>query len=70
MCDTHAEAKADVKVTLIALYTLDKMKRNSAVFPGSGKHKMLFFLLITFKMPTIVGIFTFMSSKKNYAQLS
>ena len=30
-------------------------------FLGSGKHRMLFFLLINVKMPTIVGILTFMS---------
>ena len=31
---------------------------------GSDKHRMLFFLLINDKMPTIVGILTFMSRKK------
>ena len=31
---------------------------------GLDKHKMLFFLLINVKMPTIVGILTFMSRKK------
>ena len=32
-------------------------------FLGSNKHRMLFFLLINVKMPTIVGILTFMSRK-------
>ena len=30
---------------------------------GSDKHRMLFFLLINVKMPTIVGILTFLSRK-------
>ena len=33
-------------------------------FSGSGKTIMLFFQLINVKMPTIVGILTFMSRKK------
>ena len=32
-------------------------------FLGLDKPRMLFFLLINVKMPTIVGILTFMSSK-------
>ena len=32
-------------------------------FSGADKHIMLFFLLINVKMPTIVGILTFMSRK-------
>ena len=32
-------------------------------FSGSYKPRMLFFLLINIKMPTIVGILTFMSMK-------
>ena len=32
-------------------------------FLGSDKHRMLFFPLINVKMPTIVGILTFMSRK-------
>ena len=32
-------------------------------FLGSDKPRMLFFLLINVKMPTIVGILTFMSRK-------
>ena len=40
------------------------ISRNSA-FLGSDKLIMLFFLLINVKMPTIVGILTFMS-KKNF----
>ena len=46
-----------------------KIPRNSA-FLGSDKPRMLFFPLINVKMPTIVGIFTFMSRKKFHAQLS
>ena len=33
------------------------------LFSGSGKPRMLFFLLINVKMPTIVGILTFMCRK-------
>ena len=32
-------------------------------YSGLGKPKMLFFLLINVKMPTIVGILTFLSRK-------
>ena len=32
-------------------------------FSGSDKPRMLFFLFINVKMPTIVGILTFMSRK-------
>ena len=39
-----------------------KISRNSA-FLGSGKPTMLFFPLINVKMPTIVGILTFMGRK-------
>ena len=39
-----------------------KISRNSA-FLSSDKPRMLFFQLITVKMPTIVGILTFMSRK-------
>ena len=35
------------------------------LFSGLDKPRMLFFLLINVKMPTIVGILTFMS-KKNF----
>ena len=41
-----------------------KISRNSA-FLGSDKPRMLFFPLINVKMPTTVGILTFMS-RKNY----
>ena len=37
--------------------------KKSNFFLGSGKPRMLFFLLINVKMPTIVGILTFMSRK-------
>ena len=33
------------------------------IFSGSDKPRMLFFLFINVKMPTIVGILTFMSRK-------
>ena len=39
-----------------------KISRNSA-FSDSAKPRMLFFLLINVKMPTIVGMLAFMSSK-------
>ena len=39
-----------------------KIKRNSA-FSGSDKWRRLFFQLINVKMPTVVGILTFMSRK-------
>ena len=39
-----------------------KISRNLA-FLGSDKHRMLFFLLINVKMPTIIGILIFMSRK-------
>ena len=42
-----------------------KMSRNSGFFSGSDKLKTLFFLLINVKMPTVVGILTFMSRKKS-----
>ena len=40
-----------------------KISRNSAFFSGLGKPRMLFSPLINVKMPTIVGILTFMSGK-------
>ena len=46
------------------LISIKKISRNSA-FLGSDKPRMLFSPLITVKMPTIVGILTFMS-KKNF----
>ena len=39
------------------------------IFSGSDKPKMLYFLLINVKMPTIVGILTFMS-RKNFILIS
>ena len=39
-----------------------KISRNSPLL-GSDKPRMLFFLLINVKMPTTVGILTFMSRK-------
>ena len=41
-----------------------KISRN-LVFLGSDKPRMLFFLLINVKMPTIVGILTFVSRKNS-----
>ena len=38
-----------------------KILRNSVFFSGSNKPRMLLFLLIAVKMPTIAGILTFMS---------
>ena len=46
-----------------------KISGNLAFFPGSGKPRMVFFLLINVKVPTTVGISTFMSRKKINAQL-
>ena len=40
------------------------ISRNSTCF-GSDKPRMLFLLLLNAKMPTIVGILTFMSKKKS-----
>ena len=40
-----------------------EISRNSA-FLGSDKPRMLFFMLIIVKMPTVVGMLTFMSRKK------
>ena len=39
-----------------------KIPRKSAIL-GSDKPRMLFFPLINVKVPTVVGIFTFMSRK-------
>ena len=44
------------------MLTSIKISRNG-VFLGSDKHRMLFFLLVYVKMPTIVGTLTFMKSK-------
>ena len=43
---------------------LISIKISRFFFSGSDKPKMLFSLLINVKMPTIVGILTFMSKKK------
>ena len=42
-----------------------KYIKKFSIFLGSDKPRMLFFMLINVKMPTIVGILTFMS-KKNF----
>ena len=47
------------------LYALKYKKyREMRYFSGSYKPRMLFLLLINVKMPTVVGILTFMSGKK------
>ena len=40
------------------------------LYLGSDKPRMLLFLLINVKMPTIVGILTYLSREKFHAQLS
>ena len=50
-----------------------KYKKNIEVHPflGSDKPRMLVFLLISVKMPAVVGILTFISRKKSFlAELS
>ena len=47
-----------------------KQNQDTWLIFGSDKPGMLFFPLINVKMPTIVGILTFMSRKKFHAQLS
>ena len=44
-----------------------KYKKHQEIqhFSGSDKPRMLFFLLINVKMPTIVGILTFISRKNS-----
>ena len=54
-CSTQLSMKFQMLISI-------KISRNSA-FSGSVKPMMLFFLLINVKMPTIVGILTFMSRK-------
>ena len=44
--------------------------KKSCFFSGSDMSIMLYFLLINVKMPTIVGILTFISRRKIHAQLS
>ena len=41
----------------------NKNIKKFSFFSGSDKPRMLFFMLINVKMPTIVGILTFMSRK-------
>ena len=56
-CSTQLSMKFEILISI-------KISRNSAFFSDSDKPRMLFFLLINVKMPTIVGILTFMSRKK------
>ena len=59
--------KAFFKLNLVELEILNahKYKKYQEIqhLSGSEKPRMLFFLLINVKMPTIVGILTFMSRK-------
>ena len=54
-CSTQLSMKFKMLISIT-------ISRNSA-FLGSDKPRMLFFPLINVKMPTIVGILTFMSRK-------
>ena len=54
-CSTQLSMKFEMLISI-------KVSRN-LVFLGSDKPKMLFFLLINVKMPTIVGSLTFMNRK-------
>ena len=51
-----------VEHEILNAHKYKKIASNSAIL-GSDKPRMLFFLLIHVKMPTIVGILTFMSRK-------
>ena len=53
---------------IINAHTIKNIKKIRFFFAGSDKPRMLLFLLINVKMPTIVGILTFMSRKKNHAE--
>ena len=55
-CSTQLSMKIQMLISI-------KISRNSAFSLGSDKPRMLFFPLIIVKMPTIVGILTFMSRK-------
>ena len=49
---------------ILDAYNYKNIKKNQ-LFAGSGKSITLFFLLIYVKMPTIVGILTFISRKNS-----
>ena len=51
-----------VEHEILNAYKYETVKKFS-IFSGSDKLRMLFFLLINVKMPTIVGILTFLSRK-------
>ena len=53
-------SSADHEISYVHMY---KNTKKFIIFSGSDKPRMLFFLLINVKMPTIVGILTFMSRK-------
>ena len=55
---------------ILNAYKYENIKKFS-IFSGSEKSRMLLFLLINVKMPTVVGILTFMSRKiSSSAELS
>ena len=69
---THTHIRTRGYKTLFVLNSVEheilnahknKISRNSACL-GSNKPRMVFFPLINVKMPTIVGILTFISRKK------
>ena len=47
----------------IMLISIKILRKKFSFFSGPGKRRMLFFLLVNVKMPTVVGIFTLMSRK-------
>ena len=57
-----------VENEIVNAHKFKKLKK-FGLFLSSNKPRMLFFPLINVKMPTIVGILTFMS-RKNSSQLS
>ena len=56
LCSTQLSMKFQILINT-------KISRHSSFFSCSDKHKMLFFLLINVKMPTIIGILTIMRRK-------
>ena len=49
---------------IIYAHNYKKYQEIQIFFSGSDKPRMLFFLLLNVQMPTVVGIFSFMSRKK------
>ena len=62
-CSTQLSMKFKMVISI-------KNIKKFGFFFGSDQRRMLFFPLINVKMPTIVGILTFMSRKKFHSQLS